>query len=109
GAVIGGGLLGLEAAKALVDLDIDQTWVIEFAPRLMPRQIDGPASATLENKLLGLGLNCMLEKSTSEILGEEKITGIAFSDGSQIASDILIISAGIKPRDELARSIGLEI
>ncbi len=109
GAVIGGGLLGLEAAKALVDLQIDDTSVVEFAGRLMPRQIDDMASATLQHKLLSLGLNCLLQKSTSEILGEDRITGLAFADGSSIAADILIVSAGIKPRDELAKQAGLKI
>ncbi|MFD2966584.1 nitrite reductase large subunit NirB [Sphingobacterium bambusae] len=109
GAVIGGGLLGLEAAKALVDLQIKDTSVVEFAGRLMPRQIDDMASATLQRKLLSLGLNCLLQKSTSEILGEDRITGLAFADGSSIAADILIVSAGIKPRDELAQQTGLKI
>lgn len=107
GAVIGGGLLGLEAAKALVDLGLEKTAVIEFAPRLMPRQIDELASSTLQSKLRSLGLDCLLSKSTSQILGEEKITGLAFADGTQIDTEILIISAGIKPRDEIARAIGL--
>ncbi len=107
GAVIGGGLLGLEAAKALVDLHVKETAVIEFAPRLMPRQIDDMASATLQSKLLSLGLNCLLHKSTTQILGEDKITGLAFSDKTAVEADILIVSAGIQPRDELAKNTGL--
>ncbi|PRD53985.1 nitrite reductase large subunit NirB [Sphingobacterium gobiense] len=109
GTVIGGGLLGLEAAKALVDLGIKESAVVEFAPRLMPRQIDDMASSILQNKLQALGLTCFLQKSTTQILGENKITGLAFADGSQLDSDILIISAGIKPRDELAKAAGLAI
>ncbi|MGV3764149.1 nitrite reductase large subunit NirB [Parapedobacter sp.] len=107
GAVIGGGLLGLEAAKALVDLGIGASTVIEFAPRLMPRQIDESASRTLQTKLDNLGLSCLLQKSTSQVLGDNRITGLAFADGTQIDVDILIISAGIKPRDELATACGL--
>lgn len=109
GTVIGGGLLGLEAAKALVDLGIKETAVVEFAPRLMPRQIDDMASSLLQNKLQALGLTCFLQKSTTQILGKNKITGLAFADGTHLDSDILIISAGIKPRDELAKAAGLAI
>ena len=62
GAVIGGGLLGLEAAKALLDLGLEETHVIEFAPRLMPRQIDEAGSKTLQTKLEALGLQIHLNK-----------------------------------------------
>lgn len=109
GAVIGGGLLGLEAAKALLDLGIDKTHVIEFAPRLMPRQIDEAASNILKDKLEQLGLEIHLNKSTSDITGEDRITGLNFSDGSSLEVEMLIISAGIRPRDELARACGLEV
>ncbi|WP_398453167.1 nitrite reductase large subunit NirB [Sphingobacterium thalpophilum] len=109
GAVMGGGLLGLEAAKALVDLGISETAVIEFAPRLMPRQIDDSASALLQSKLAGLGLSCLLQKSTRELLGDGRLTGIAFQDGSVLETDLLVISAGIRPRDELARKAGLSV
>src|SRR6188768_1718180 len=108
GAVIGGGLLGLEAAKAMIDLGISNTQVIEFAPRLMPRQIDDAGSGILKNKLEALGLTIHTNKNTSEILGDTTITGMRFSDGSTIQADMLVISAGIKPRDELARLCGLE-
>lgn len=109
GAVLGGGLLGLEAAKALVDLGIAETSVIEFAPRLMPRQIDEPASNVLQTKLAELGLTCLLQKSTDKLLGDKTLTGISFTDGSSLATDILIISAGIRPRDEIAKKIGLAV
>lgn len=109
GTVMGGGLLGLEAAKALVDLGIEETAVIEFAPRLMPRQIDASASALLEAKLAELGLSCLLQKSTSQLLGDEHLTGIAFNDGTVLETDMLVISAGIRPRDELAKKIGLAV
>lgn len=109
GTVMGGGLLGLEAAKALLDLGIQESSVIEFAPRLMPRQIDDRASHLLQAKLKQLGVTCLLQKATSRLLGEEKITGVEFADNSKIETDLLIISAGIRPRDELAKKIGLEI
>ncbi len=108
GAVIGGGLLGLEAAKAMIDLGINDTQVIEFAPRLMPRQIDGAGSKLLQSKLEELGLTIHTSKNTAAITGEESIKGMTFSDSTSIDVDMLVISAGIKPRDELARSCGLE-
>jgi nitrite reductase (NADH) large subunit len=108
GAVIGGGLLGLEAAKAMIDLGITDTSVIEFAPRLMPRQIDEAGSNLLRSKLASLGLNILTGKNTTEITGDDHITGMHFSDNSHIDVDMLVISAGIKPRDELAKLAGLE-
>lgn len=108
GAVIGGGLLGLEAAKAMIDLGIHDTQVIEFAPRLMPRQIDSAGSKLLQSKLEELGLTIHTSKNTSAITGDESIKGMTFSDSTSIDVDMLVISAGIKPRDELARSCGLE-
>ncbi len=108
GAVLGGGLLGLEAAKALLDLGLDEAHVIEFAPRLMPRQIDTAGSNTLQIQLEGLGLNIHLSKATQEILGEQAIEGLLFNDQSHLDIDMLVISAGIRPRDELAKIAGLE-
>lgn len=108
-AVMGGGLLGLEAAKALIDLGVQKTQVIEFAPRLMPRQIDAAGSEMLVAKLNDLGLSIHLNKSTVAVLGEHHITGLQFSDDTTLEVDMLVISAGIKPRDELARLCGLEV
>lgn len=107
-AVIGGGLLGLEAAKALIDLGIQQPHVIEFASRLMPRQIDQSGSNMLQMKLNELGLKVHLNKSTAKIGGEERIETLHFADDTQLAVDMLIISAGIRPRDELAHLSGLK-
>ncbi|WP_218330820.1 nitrite reductase large subunit NirB [Hydrotalea lipotrueae] len=109
GAVIGGGLLGLEAAKAMIDLGIAHTQVIEFAPRLMPRQIDDIGSKILQSKLEAIGLKIQTNKNTKEIIGDDCIQGMIFSDNSKIDVDMLVISAGIKPRDELAKQAGLEI
>ncbi len=108
GAVIGGGLLGLEAAKALLDLGINDIQVIEFAPRLMPRQIDDAGSALLQSKLEALGLTILTSKNTTAIAGNEAINRMDFSDNTSIDVDMLVISAGIKPRDELAKAAGLE-
>lgn len=109
GAVIGGGLLGLEAAKALLDLGLEETHVIEFAPRLMPRQIDEAGSKTLQSKLEALGLQIHLSKNTQEITGNGVIESMKFADGSVLEVDMLVISAGIKPRDEVAKIAGLEV
>jgi nitrite reductase (NADH) large subunit len=109
GAVIGGGLLGLEAAKALLDLGIEETHVIEFAPRLMPRQVDEAGARILQNKLESLGLHIHTSTNTTEIAGNGKIEAMHFADQSIIDVDMLVISAGIKPRDELAFACGLEV
>ena len=74
----------------------------------MPRQIDDAGSNTLKNKLETLGLKIHTNKNTTEILGEECITGMQFSDDTKIDVDMLVISAGIKPRDELAKHSGLD-
>ncbi|MEO8403059.1 MAG: nitrite reductase large subunit NirB [Chitinophagaceae bacterium] len=108
GAVIGGGLLGLEAAKAMLDLGVTDTCVIEFAPRLMPRQIDEAGSNMLKGKLESLGLKIFTNKNTAAITGDSHIAGMQFTDNSHIDVDMLVISAGIKPRDELAVQCGLQ-
>jgi nitrite reductase (NADH) large subunit len=104
GAVIGGGLLGLEAAKALLDLGLKEVHVVEFASRLMPRQIDEAGSKILQSKLEVLGLHIHLNKNTQSIEGEDAIDSMLFSDGQILEVDMLVISAGIKPRDELANN-----
>lgn len=107
-AVIGGGLLGLEAAKACIDLGLETT-VIEMAPRLMPRQLDEAASDILVNSMNEIGAEVMTGVLTSEILGGETVTGIAFKDGTQLDVDMIVVSAGITPNDGLGRQAGLEI
>lgn len=109
GAVIGGGLLGLEAAKALLDLGLKEVHVVEFASRLMPRQIDEAGSRVLQAKLETLGLQIHLNKNTQEIMGDGIIEFMQFADGSRLDVDMLVISAGIKPRDEVAKVAGLEV
>lgn len=107
GVVIGGGLLGLEAAKALKDLGL-QTHVVEFAPRLMAVQIDDGGGRVLRKKIEALGVGVHTQKATSEIVdGESAFHRMNFSDGSFLETDIIVFSAGIRPRDELARQSGL--
>lgn len=107
-AVLGGGLLGLEAAKAVMDMGLE-THVVEFAPRLMPRQLDKQGSELLQNKLGKLGIQVHLEKNTHKINGNGKLTGLEFTDGTDLTVDMLVISAGIVPRDELGKKCGLEV
>jgi nitrite reductase (NADH) large subunit len=109
GTVIGGGLLGLEAAKALLDLGLKETHVVEFAPRLMPRQLDDAGANVLKSKLETLGLQIHLSKNTTLIAGENHIESLQFADNTELKTDMLVISAGIKPRDELAKAAGLEV
>ncbi len=107
-AVLGGGLLGLEAAKALLDLGLE-THVVEFAPRLMPRQIDDTGSAVLAHKLSQLGITVHTGKNTKKIAGNGKLEGLEFTDNTSLDIEMLVISAGIRPRDELAKSCGLHV
>ncbi|RIK75643.1 MAG: nitrite reductase (NAD(P)H), partial [Planctomycetota bacterium] len=107
-AVIGGGLLGLEAAKAAYDLGLE-THVVEFAPRLMPRQIDDAGSRTLVKKIENLGVRVHLNKATKEIVGNGAVERLVFNDGERLDVDMVIISAGIRPRDDLARDCGIEV
>ena len=107
-AVLGGGLLGLEAAKAVRDLGLNPH-VVEFAPRLMPRQLDKGASDMLQSKIEELNIGIHLNKATQYIAGEHDITGMMFAENELLKVDMLVISAGIKPRDELGRICGLEV
>src|SRR5690606_27892968 len=108
GAVMGGGLLGLEAAKALLDLGLE-THVVEFASRLMPRQIDEAGSEVLAYKLKQLGITIHTGKNTQRIEGNGKLEGLAFADGTYLDVEMLVISAGIRPRDELAKATLLNV
>ena len=107
-AVIGGGLLGLEAAKASVDMGLD-THVVEFADRLMPRQLDEKGAALLSRAIESLGVHVHTGMRTEAVLGEARVTGLRFADHSPLDVDMVFVSAGIRPRDELARKTGLEV
>ncbi|TAK96901.1 MAG: nitrite reductase large subunit [Aquabacterium sp.] len=109
GVVVGGGLLGLECAKALRDMGLD-THVIEFAPRLMAAQVDEGGGRILRNKIEALGLHVHTSHSTVKIVdGAEHLHRMVFEDGSYLEVDMIVFSAGIRPRDELARQCVLAI
>jgi len=107
GTVIGGGLLGLEAAKAVMDLGL-KTHVVEFAPRLMAVQVDDGGGAMLSKKIGDLGVSVHTQKNTQNISdGDDTFHKMSFADGSELETDIIVFSAGIRPRDELARQADL--
>ncbi len=107
-AVLGGGLLGLEAANAVLGMGLN-AHVVEFAPKLMPRQLDQAASNMLQSKIEELNIGIHLNKATQYIDGDKAITGMMFGNDELLKVDMLVISAGIKPRDELGRIAGLEV
>ncbi|EPF2927212.1 nitrite reductase large subunit NirB [Vibrio navarrensis] len=109
GAVIGGGLLGLEAANALRLLGLE-THVVEFAPRLMPVQLDEGAGTVLKSKIEQLGLTVHTATATEKIIdGESAYHRMVFKDAAPLEVDVILFSAGIRPRDQLARDCGIEI
>ena len=109
GAVIGGGLLGLEAAKVLVDLGLS-TSVLEMAPGLMPRQLDNRAAAMLKDRVESIGVDVHLVRRTQSIHStSDARLRISFENARDLDVDVLIVAAGVRPNDELARDCGLQI
>lgn len=109
GVVVGGGLLGLEAANALRDLNLD-TAVVEFAPRLMPMQVDNEGGELLKEKIEALGVQVLTERATQRIEpGETSRLRMVFQDDKVLETDLIVFSAGIRPQDTLARECGLSI
>ncbi len=111
GAVVGGGLLGLEAAGALKGLGLT-SHIVEFAPRLMPVQVDEGGGAALLRTIEGMGLSVHTGVGTQEIVVDGAtgaVTGMKLSDGSELATDLVVFSAGVRPRDQLARDCGLAV
>lgn len=110
GVVIGGGLLGLEAAKAIKELGLETT-VIEFAPRLMPMQLDAVGGRMLRSRIEALGVSVKTDANSTQVLvdAQRRVRALAFADGSQLETDLVLFSAGIRPRDELAREAGIAV
>lgn len=109
GVVVGGGLLGLECAKALRDLGLE-THVVEFAPRLMTVQVDDGGGRVLRSKIEALGVHVHTSRNTVEITdGATARHRMVFADGTHLETDMIVFSAGIRPRDELARQCALAL
>jgi nitrite reductase (NADH) large subunit len=109
GVVVGGGLLGLEAANALKDLGLE-THVVEFAPRLMAVQVDEAGGALLKTKIEELGVKVHTGKNTQNITdGDECFHKMEFSDGESLETDLILFSAGIRPQDAIARESDIEL
>lgn len=107
-SVIGGGLLGLEAAWALKLLGKNVS-VIEFAPYLLPRQLDEEMADKLKDKLLSNGFKLYLSSGAEEILGENKADGIKLNGDRKIKTDGVLVSSGIRPNLDLVRESGIEL
>ncbi|MCX2524082.1 nitrite reductase large subunit NirB [Larsenimonas rhizosphaerae] len=109
GVVIGGGLLGLEAANALTSLGLE-AHVVEFAPRLMPVQLDDEGGRALKRQIEALGVHVHVDHATTEITpGETHRYRMHFKDHEPLETDLIVFSAGIRPQDRLARECGLTL
>jgi nitrite reductase (NADH) large subunit len=104
--VIGGGLLGLEAAVGLKAQGMGVT-VVHGLDSLMERQLDAYAAGLLRRALEARGIRFVMSAMTTEILGEEKVSGLRFKDGREIPADLVVMTAGIRPNIELAKAAGL--
>ena len=104
--VIGGGLLGLEAANGLLRQGMDVT-VLHVADALLNRQLDKPAAALLKQALEARGLRFLLGASTAAILGDERVSAVQLADGTVIDADLVVMTIGVRPNAELAREAGL--
>ena len=107
-AVLGGGLLGLEAARALLNLKLD-THVVEMAPSLMPRQLDNDGAGLLQEKVEAFGIHVHTLKRTEAIESRESDRILKFDTGDELAVGMVVVSAGIRPNDELAKDAGLDV
>lgn len=107
-AVIGGGLLGLEAAKGLVNLGMDVT-VVHLMEDLMERQLDRNASSMLQAELERQGVKFAMGKQTVELTGDQRVSGLSFSDGTSLAADFVVMAVGIKPNVALAQASGITV
>lgn len=106
--VIGGGLLGLEAARGLLHLGMEVN-VVHIHSYLMERQLDEAASKMLQRELEAQGMQFLLKKSTAAIKGKRRASGLAFTDGTEVDGDLVVMAVGIRPNIELARSAGIDV
>ena len=108
--VIGGGLLGLEAARGVAEYRCATT-VVHLMDRLMERQLDAGAAALLAPAMEALGVEVLLERQTTELLADpsDGVRGVRFADGTELEADLVVISIGIRPQVDLARAAGLAV
>jgi nitrite reductase (NADH) large subunit len=110
GVVVGGGLLGLEAANALRRLGVATTHVVELAPRLMPLQVDEAGGAMLRRHIEDLGLTIHTGRMLLRVEGrDDRVSRVVFADSGVLATDLVVFAAGVRPRDDLARAAGLAV
>jgi nitrite reductase (NADH) large subunit len=105
--VIGGGLLGLEAARGLLNLGME-VQVVHISNLLMERQLDETASNMLKKKLEDQGMSFLLEKETKEIIGNVRAKGLRFKDGTEVKADLVVMAAGVRPNIQLAKESGID-
>jgi len=106
--IIGGGLLGLEAARGMANRKV-KTFVVEHERRLMFRQLDDKAAGLVEDKIKEMGIHIHTSASVKEIIGEDRVEKILLSNGEEIACDTVIICTGIRANRELALEVGLSV
>jgi nitrite reductase (NADH) large subunit len=106
--VIGGGLLGLEAAKGLMNHNLEVT-VVEMGPWLMGMQLDEAGGKVLQQTIEQLGIKVRTATSTKEFVGHKEVRAVKFADGTEIPADLVVISAGIRPNKELGQECGLKV
>jgi nitrite reductase (NADH) large subunit len=106
--VIGGGLLGLEAARGLLTHGVDVT-IVEVAPHLMVQQLDADGGAILRRAMEAMGVASLLGKKTAALLGDGRVSALRFEDGETLETDMVVISCGIRPNSEIARACGLTV
>ncbi|RVT57611.1 nitrite reductase large subunit NirB [Niallia taxi] len=106
--VIGGGLLGLEAARGLIDRGME-VHVVHLLPTLMEMQLDAAAANLLKKDLEAQGMKFLMEKQTAEIYGEKRVQGLKFTDGTSVECDLVVMAVGIRPNVAIARVAGLEV
>ncbi len=104
--VIGGGLLGLEAARGLLGRGLE-VHVVHLMSQLMEVQLDAASASTLRRTMEAMGVHVHTEKQTTAVLGSGQVTGVAFQDGSQLPCDLVVIAAGVRPNVALAKQSGL--
>ncbi|MEH7117492.1 nitrite reductase large subunit NirB [Neobacillus vireti] len=107
-AVIGGGLLGLEAARGLLNLGMEVS-VVHIGQYLLERQLDQTAAKMLQAELENQGMKFLFEKQTQEVIGNSRAEGLIFTDGSKLDVDLVVMAAGVRPNVQLARESGIEI